>query len=96
MLRPTVTIVVRAHRARVLRYCMVWPCVYTLTNSKGMRVSIATLGGIVVTFEVPDRAGRIADVTPSAKTRSGVDSLTRRARATISSKRTERIVFDGW
>ncbi len=42
---------------------------YTLTNAKGMRVSIATLGGIVVTLEVPDRAGRIADVT------LGFDSL---------------------
>ena len=42
---------------------------YTLANSKGMQVSIATLGGIVVTLEVPDRSGKIADVT------LGFDSL---------------------
>ena len=35
---------------------------YTLTNSKGMEVSVMTYGGIIVSLKTPDRAGRLADV----------------------------------
>jgi aldose 1-epimerase len=35
---------------------------YTLANSSGMEVSIATYGGTVTSLKTPDRAGRIADV----------------------------------
>lgn len=43
--------------------------VYTLTNANGMRVRAMTYGGIIVSLEVPDRSGRIADVV------LGFDSL---------------------
>jgi aldose 1-epimerase len=42
---------------------------YTLTNSKGMEVTITDYGATVVTLKVPDRAGKIADVA------LGFDSL---------------------
>jgi aldose 1-epimerase len=35
---------------------------FTLTNSQGMRVRITNYGGIVLSIEVPDRRGRLADV----------------------------------
>ena len=35
---------------------------FTLTNSKGMEVSITNFGGIVVTLKVPDRNGKLDDV----------------------------------
>lgn len=35
---------------------------YTLTNAKGVEVSISTYGGDVVSLKVPDRAGKFADV----------------------------------
>lgn len=35
---------------------------YTMTNSHGMKVSIATYGGTVVRLEVPDKAGKSGDV----------------------------------
>ena len=35
---------------------------YTLTNSKGMRVSITNYGGIIVSLVVPDRHGKEDDV----------------------------------
>jgi Aldose 1-epimerase len=36
--------------------------IYHLTNDDGIRVSILTFGGIIVTLEVPDRTGRLANV----------------------------------
>lgn len=35
---------------------------YSLTNKKGMEVSITNFGATVVTLRVPDRAGKVADV----------------------------------
>jgi aldose 1-epimerase len=43
--------------------------VYTLTNSRGMQVRAITYGAIIQAIRVPDRAGRMADVT------LGYDSL---------------------
>jgi aldose 1-epimerase len=42
---------------------------YTLTNAKGHKVSIMTLGAIVVSIQVPDKAGALGDVA------LGFDSL---------------------
>jgi galactose mutarotase-like enzyme len=36
--------------------------IYHLTNDDGIRVSILIFGGIIVTLEVPDRTGRLANV----------------------------------
>ena len=36
--------------------------IYTLTNEKGMKVSITTYGGAVVSLTAPDRAGKFADI----------------------------------
>src|SRR4029079_12735294 len=38
---------------------------YTLSNSKGMRVKLINFGGIITAVEVPDRNGRSANVTAS-------------------------------
>src|SRR6478609_11379523 len=42
---------------------------YTLTNAKGHKVSIMTLGAIVVSIQVPDKTGALGDVA------LGFDSL---------------------
>ena len=36
---------------------------YTLTNANGLRMRVLTLGGIVTHLEVPDRDGRLDDIT---------------------------------
>ena len=36
---------------------------YTLTNAKGAEATIATFGGRIVSLKVPDRAGKMGDVT---------------------------------
>jgi aldose 1-epimerase len=36
--------------------------VFTLTNANGMRVRVIDYGGIIVSLEVPDRDGQVADV----------------------------------
>ncbi|HEX7684379.1 MAG TPA: aldose epimerase family protein [Trinickia sp.] len=35
---------------------------FTLRNAHGMRVSISELGGTIVSWQAPDRAGRLADI----------------------------------
>ncbi len=41
---------------------------YTLTNKNGLQVSLATYGAMVVDLLVPDRAGKLADVSLGYKT----------------------------
>lgn len=36
--------------------------VYTLTNAKGMKMEVSTLGGRILTLTAPDRDGKLADV----------------------------------
>src|SRR5687768_6951916 len=36
---------------------------YTLTNKNGLRAKISDLGATLVAMEIPDKAGKIADVT---------------------------------
>lgn len=44
---------------------------YTLTNVQGTRAKIITYGGIVTSLEVPDRAGKLADVVLGYDTLDG-------------------------
>jgi aldose 1-epimerase len=43
---------------------------YTLTNSNGVKAKIMTYGGILVSLEVPDRNGKLADVVLGYETLS--------------------------
>jgi aldose 1-epimerase len=36
--------------------------IYTLTNKNGLKTRITTYGGTIVSLEVPDRSGRLADI----------------------------------
>ncbi|UCE47109.1 MAG: galactose mutarotase [Phycisphaerales bacterium] len=44
---------------------------YTLTNSNGLRARITNYGAILVSLEVPDRAGKLADITLGFDTLDG-------------------------
>jgi aldose 1-epimerase len=44
---------------------------YTLTNDKGMRVKLTSYGAITVSVEVPDKAGKLTDVTLGYDTLDG-------------------------
>jgi len=44
---------------------------YTLTNDKGMRVKLTNYGAITVSVEVPDKNGKVADVTLGYDTLDG-------------------------
>jgi aldose 1-epimerase len=48
--------------------------VYSLTNKKGMEVSITNFGATVVTLRVPDRAGKLADVVLGYDTLDGYEN----------------------
>jgi aldose 1-epimerase len=47
---------------------------YTLTNKKGMEVSITNFGATVVNLKVPDRAGKTADVVLGFDTLEGYEN----------------------
>src|SRR5260221_3240291 len=47
---------------------------YSLTNKKGMEVSITNFGATVVTLRVPDRAGKPADIVLGFDTLEGYES----------------------
>jgi len=44
---------------------------YTLTNANGLRARITNYGGILVSLEVPDRTGNLADITLGFDTLDG-------------------------
>jgi aldose 1-epimerase len=44
---------------------------YTLSNDRGVSISIITYGGIVQRVDVPDRRGRVANVTLGFKDLAG-------------------------
>jgi aldose 1-epimerase len=47
---------------------------YTLTNSSGMSVAVITYGGIIQSVRVPDRHGRLSNVTLGCKDLAGYTS----------------------
>lgn len=47
---------------------------YTLTNKNGMKVDISNYGGIIVSLEVPDKSGALADVVLGFDSLSGYTS----------------------
>jgi aldose 1-epimerase len=50
---------------------------YTLVNAQGMRVTITTYGGAVVSLTAPDRAGTYADVVLGFDALEGIWDSTR-------------------
>jgi len=44
---------------------------YTLTNANGLKARIMTYGGIILSLEVPDRDGKLGDITLGYDTLSG-------------------------
>ena len=56
---------------------------YTLTNKNGMEVAITNYGGVVVAIKVPDREGKIADVTLGYDTLDGYVNTTAYFGATV-------------
>jgi aldose 1-epimerase len=56
---------------------------YTLSNKKGMEVSITNFGATVVTLKVPDRAGKAADIVLGYDTLDGYENGTSYFGATV-------------
>src|SRR6266403_1369253 len=56
---------------------------YSLTNKKGMEVSITNFGATVVTLKVPDRAGKAADIVLGYDTLDGYEKGTSYFGATV-------------
>jgi aldose 1-epimerase len=56
---------------------------YTLSNKKGMEVSITNFGATVVTLKVPDRAGKAADIVLGYDTLDGYEKGTSYFGATV-------------
>ncbi len=56
---------------------------YSLTNKKGMEVSITNFGATVVTLKVPDRAGKAADIVLGYETLDGYENGTSYFGATV-------------
>jgi len=57
--------------------------IYTLSNKKGMEVSITNFGATVVTLKVPDRAGRATDIVLGYDTLDGYEKGTSYFGATV-------------
>ena len=56
---------------------------YSLTNKKGMEVSITNFGATVVTLKVPDRSGKAADIVLGYDTLDGYENGTSYFGATV-------------
>jgi len=57
--------------------------IYTLSNKKGMEVSITNFGATVVTLKVPDRAGKATDIVLGHDTLDGYEKGTSYFGATV-------------
>ena len=57
--------------------------IYTLSNKKGMEVSITNFGATVVTLKVPDRAGKATDIVLGYDTLDGYEKGTSYFGATV-------------